>query len=307
MPGRVFVTGASGFVGTAVVNELLSRGYGVNALVRSGSLKAAGEQVRVVSGDLFNSAALDEGVRGCDAVVHLVGIISENPSKGVTFRRIHVEGTRQVADAAGRNGVTRFIHMSALGTRPNAASEYHRTKYEAEEIVRAGTNWTIFRPSMIHGPGGEFTGMLAKWARRQAAPFLFMPYFGAGPLGLGGAGMLQPVHVNDVARAFVDAIANPQAVGQSYELGGGERLTWPELHRAAAEAIVGKRRPVVPLPAWYARALTYIVPRALLPFNRDQVLMSQEDNTADLSKFVGDFGWEPKPFREAFRSYAGTL
>jgi uncharacterized protein YbjT (DUF2867 family) len=308
MPGRVFITGGSGFVGTAVIEALLNRGYGPNALVNRGELKVASDRVTAVHGDLFDAAALDAGLRGCDAVIHLVGIIAEKRSQGVTFERIHVEGTQAVVDAARRNGVRRYVHMSALGTRPDAISEYHKSKWRGEEYVRgSGLDWTILRPSMIHGPRGEFTQMLAGWARGKSAPFLFMPYFGAGLLGTRGAGLLQPVYVSDVARAFVDALEKPQTVGQTYELGGAERLTWPQLHRTAAEAIVGKRRAVLAIPAWYAKALACVAPAALLPFNRDQVLMSQEDVTTDLSEFTRDFGWGPVGFSETIRTYAGQL
>jgi NADH dehydrogenase len=196
--------------------------------------------------------------------------------------------------------------MSALGARPAAVSTYHRTKYKAEQYVRnSGLDWTIFRPSLIHGPGGEFTRMEANWARKTAVPFLFMPYFGAGLFGRGGAGRLQPVYVNDVARAFVDALENPKTIGEVYPVGGTEQLTWPELHRRFAEAVTGNaHRKVVAIPDWYARLLTRLVPRPLLPFTRDQVLMSREDNTTDLAKFKDAFGWEPRPFTAALREYA---
>jgi nucleoside-diphosphate-sugar epimerase len=308
MSGRVFLTGGSGFVGTAVIEELVARGFGVNALVNRGALKVKTGDVRLIRGDLFDDAALDSGMSGCAAVIHLVGIIAENPSHDATFQRIHVQGTKRVVDAAKRAGVKRYVQMSALGTRPRAVSEYHKTKWIAEEYVRvSGLEWTVLRPSMVHGPGGEFTQMLAKWARGKAMPYLFMPYFGAGLFGTGGAGALQPVSVKDVARAFVDALAKPNTIGQTYEIGGAQRLTWPELHRAAAEAIVGKRRAVVPIPTWYAKALTHVVPGALLPFNLDQVIMSQEDSAADLTKFEQDFGWKPAGFREALPEYAGAL
>jgi NADH dehydrogenase len=246
---------------------------------------------------------------GADALIHLVGIIRESPSKGVTFERIHLEGTRAVLEAAKRAGVRRYVHMSALGARPNAHSAYHRTKHAAEALVRGSSlDWTILRPSMIHGPGGEFTRMQVAWAKRQSMPFLFMPYFGAGLFGTAGAGKLQPVYVGDVARAFVDALDNPKAIGQSYDLAGPDVLTWPELHRAVALAAVGKRRPAVPIPAWYASLLTRLVPAPLLPFNRDQVLMSQEDNTTPyVGRFAADFGWQPRPFAETLAAYAGQL
>jgi uncharacterized protein YbjT (DUF2867 family) len=305
MAKRVFVTGGSGFVGQSVIEELLSRGYEVGALSRNGDLNT---NAKVVRGDLFTPAALDEGIAGCDAVIHLVGIIMEKPSAGVTFRRIHVEGTKAVVDAAKRAGVRRYVHMSALGVRPDAASTYHQTKHEAEEYVRAsGLNWTIIRPSMIHGPRGEFTRMQAQWAKKKAMPFLFMPYFGAGVLGLGGAGKLQPVFVGDVARAFVDAVEKPETIGHAYSLAGPDVLTWQELHRTVARAVVGRSRWVVPIPAWYAKMLTHVTPAKLLPFNRDQIVMSQEDNTAELSEFTKDFGWSPRPFGETLASYAQQI
>jgi nucleoside-diphosphate-sugar epimerase len=160
---------------------------------------------------------------------------------------------------------------------------------------------------MIHGPRGEFMQMEAKWARKQAPPYLFMPYFGKGFLGLGGAGGIQPVYVNDVARAFVDAIENPKTTAQTYELGGGEQMTWPQMHKAVARAVVGRDRLTMAIPAWYAKLLTKIAPAAWLPFNWDQVVMSQEENTCDLSPFERDFGWKPAGFAAALNEYAGEL
>ena len=308
MAQRVFVTGAGGFVGSAVLRELAGRSRGINALARHKSPPQIAGDIRAIKGDLFDPAVLDEGMRGCAAAMHLVGIIMEKPGNGVTFQRIHVEGTRGIVDSMRRVGVKRYIQMSALGTRADARSEYHRTKWQAEEIVRgSGLDWTIIRPSMIHGPDGEFMKMEANWARKRAAPFLFMPYFGAGLLGLGGAGRLQPVYVNDVARAFVDAIGNSGTSGKTYELGGSQQLTWPQMHKAVARAIVGRNRLTMPIPAWYARMLAAIVPASMLPFNRDQVIMSQEDNTCDLAEFQRDFGWEPAGFERALHEYARIL
>jgi uncharacterized protein YbjT (DUF2867 family) len=309
MAGRVFVTGGSGFVGSAVIDELVARGHVVNALVNQRGLKDNhGGAVREVKGSLFDSRALDEGIRGCDAVIHLVGIIMETRSKGITFDRIHHQGTVRVVAAALRNGVRRYLHMSALGVRAGAVSDYHRRKYLAEEDVRSSPlEWTIFRPSIIHGPGGEFMQMEAGWARGTKPPFLFMPYFGSGVLGRRGAGSLQPVHVGDVARAFADALTNPKTIREVYPLAGPDVLTWPQMHRIVSRAVIGRDRLTMPIPAWYAALLTRLVPPFALPFNRDQVIMSRENNTCDITKAVDDFGWTPRPFEESLKGYARNL
>lgn len=308
MPRRVFVTGGSGFVGQAAVRELLAKNRSVRALVHSRSIEIAADELELVKGQLLDADALDKGMLGCDAVVHLVGIIMEKPGKGVTFERMHVEATRHVVEAAERNSVRRYVHMSALGSRPDARSRYHQTKFAAEEIVRSSSlDWTIFRPSLIHGPGGDFMKMEAGWARKSAPPFAFMPYFGGGIVGNRGAGRLQPIAVEDVARAFVESLDTARSVRQVYEMGGEQRLNWPEMHQLAAQAIVGHRRWVLPIPAWYAKALTRIAPARLLPFNYDQVVMSEEDNVCDLAAFERDFGWRPEGFASAVAKYAAQL
>jgi NADH dehydrogenase len=308
MAGTVFVTGGSGFVGSAVIDELVSRGYAVRALVRGRPIPDRGGRVSPVSGDLHDPAALDRGMTGCEAVIHLVGIIMEKPAKGITFERIHFQGTQAVVDAAKRANIKRYVQMSAMGTRPDAVSDYHRTKWKAEEYVRAsGLDWTIIRPSMIHGPKGEFMQMEAAWAKKKAMPYLFMPYFGKGATGFAGSGKLQPVYVGDVAKAFVDALEKPQTVGQTYDLGGTDVMDWPTMHRKVATILTGKPRLAMPIPAWYANALTYIAPAALLPFNRAQVQMAREDNTGDNAPLIRDFGWTPRGFEETVKEYAGQV
>lgn len=291
----IFLTGASGFVGRAVLDAAQGRGHAVHALVHRAALEDR-PGVTPFAGGLFDDRALDAAMAGCSVGIHLVGIIDENPRTGVTFERIHVDGTRRVLDAARRAGVKRWIHMSALGARPDAPSAYHRTKFEAEQLVRASSlDWTILRPSMICGPEGQFTRMAIDWARRRRAPWLFMPYFGRGVLGTGGSGRLQPIHVRDVARAFIDAIDNPLTIGQTYDLAGPEVMTWPQLYRLIAEAATGRRCATAGIPIWYAALLARTLPRWALPFNLDQVRMAGEDNTADTGRFVSDFGWSPRP------------
>jgi len=136
---RVFLTGGTGFVGREVTRQLIATGHQVRALVRSGSEPklALPGQVEVHNGDIKDVANLKESLSGCDAVIHLIGIIREFPSKGITFQRLHIESVRTMIAATEAAGIKRFIHMSANGVRPNAQASYHQTKWEAEQLLRA--------------------------------------------------------------------------------------------------------------------------------------------------------------------------
>src|SRR2546427_11580777 len=151
---RVFVTGGTGFVGRTVVQALRAAGCAVRCLVRRGSerdLHGLGAMERV-EGDVMAGQSLAQGMAGCDAVIHLVGIIREHPSVGATFERVHTQGTINVLEAAAAVGARRYVHMSALGTRAGAHSRYHQTKWAAEEAVRASPlPWPSFRPSILYG------------------------------------------------------------------------------------------------------------------------------------------------------------
>ncbi|HET6246370.1 MAG TPA: NAD(P)H-binding protein [Tepidisphaeraceae bacterium] len=305
---RIFITGGAGFVGSAVIDELLAGDFEIMALVNRDELKVQSPRLNYVRGGLFDDRALDTGLAGCDAAIHLVGIIAEKPRAGITFTRMHLEATGKMIAAAKRAGVKRFIHMSALGARADAVSNYHKTKFKAEQALReSGLDWTIFRPSLIHGPGGEFLTMEAAWARGRKPPFVFMPYFGGGLLGRRRPALVQPVYVKDVARAFVRAIDRPQTIRQTYCIGGADQLSWPQMHHVASEIFAGKRKAALGVPGWYAALLTYIVPGKLLPFTRDQVIMGQEDSVCDMSQFTNDLGWTPGGFGQTLREYAAEV
>lgn len=299
---NVLLTGATGFVGREVLKALFAWGHRVRALVRARTT-FGDDRVTAVVGSLNDLPALSDAAAGCDAAIHLVGIIRER--RNATFHSVHVEGTRNVVQACLDRGVRRYVHMSALGTRPPGpgVSAYHRTKYEAEQIVRQSSlAWTVFRPSLIHGSDGEFVQQVGKWARGEAAPWLFMPYFGRGLLGLGSKALLQPVSVQDVARAFAEALTNPASVGQTYDLVGTQQVTWPEMYTILAQTNRWPAKPSIPIPAWYAGLLARCLPAALLPFNLSQVQMARMDNVGDPAPFQSNFGWTPAGLREAVQS-----
>src|SRR5262245_54475407 len=156
---KVFITGATGFVGKGVIQRLRQADHFIRVLVRkrrSPDLSAAHQgKIEAHEGNILDPDSLLRGLDGMDAVIHLVGIISEAGES--TFENIHTLGTQNMVSMAKCAGVRRFVHMSALVARENAISRYHLTKWEAEESVRtAGLDYTIFRPSLIYGPEDHF-------------------------------------------------------------------------------------------------------------------------------------------------------
>jgi uncharacterized protein YbjT (DUF2867 family) len=282
---RVFVTGATGFVGHALVRALCADGHWVRCLVRRGSeLDLRGlTGFERMEGDVMARQSLEEGMAGCDAVVHLVGAIREEPAQQATFERLHVRATLNVLDAAEGAGVRRFLHVSALGARPSSASRYHRTKWTAEEAVRASAlHWTVFRPSAIYGRGDHFVSTLAALVRRLPV----VPVVGTGRQ------RLQPVAVEHVARALARALTLEATVKQTFDVGGPEAVSFVQLLDLVGQAL-GRRRvfkAFVPpaLAAWMTRVPGW-------PVGREELLVLQEDTVCDARPFYAACGIEPLP------------
>lgn len=289
---HVFVTGATGFVGRAVLQRLCAAGHTVRCLVRRGSepdLWGHGAIARI-EGDILTRRGLEEGMAGCDTVVHLVGIIREGRVPGETFERVHVEGTANVLQAATGAGIRRFLHMSALGTRPSAPARYHRTKWAAEEAVRGSAlEWTIFRPSIIYGRGDGLVTMLASMVRRLPA----VPVIGSGRQ------RLQPLPVEQVAAAFVGALDLPATVKQTFEAGGPRPVTMVDLLNLIGAALGHRHVRKVHVPLAVVRPLARWFHRLPgFPITPDQLVMLGEDSVCDSRPFFQTFKLEPLPLAE---------
>ncbi len=291
----IAVTGATGFVGRHIAAVLTRRGHAVRALVRRPiqARTLANLGVELVPGDLADVAALTTLTRGAHAVVHLVGIIVE---KGpATFRAVHVDGTRRVVEAARQAGIERFVHMSAVGARDEpGATLYHRTKWHAEEQVRAsGLSHAVFRPSIISGPESAPIRTLARLHRWSPV----VPVFGDGRFPT------QPVWVEDVALAFALSVEQPTLSG-AFELGGPQVLTYEEFLLAIGRA-AGHPRPLVHMPLALARAAAgaFDLLGAAAPLTSDQLQMLVEGSATPANAIESVFGIRPIPFEQGLNRY----
>jgi NADH dehydrogenase len=290
---RVAITGGTGFVGRHVIELLLRREHEVRALVREpdrhGWLRD--RPVTIVAGDLETPDALHELAEGADVVIHLVGIITEIGRQ--TYERVHVQGTRQVLAAARAASVRRFIHMSALGARPDqAATPYHRTKAAAEELVRtSGIEHVILRPSLIAAPGNEVLQMLVNMLRMSP----IVPVIGNGLY------KLQPIAADDAAEAFALAVEHPGITG-TFDIAGPVALTYHELLDELEDALgVQRRRVAVPVTIVRFSAYAGMVLPNLNPITPDQLQMLLEGNTTTHNAIASTFGITPRPFTEVAR------
>ncbi|GJM19904.1 MAG: hypothetical protein DHS20C14_21170 [Phycisphaeraceae bacterium] len=337
----VAVTGATGFVGRHLVRALLDAGHRVVALARdadkakqtlpSGAL--ADGRVRLVIGNVLGEGVADELVAEADACCHLIGILREAPG-GQTFERVHVRGTERVVRACvarqrASGDRVRYIQMSALGVGGESRVPYLATNFAAEQAVRAsGLDWSILRAGLIHGPDGELMQMLKQLAEGRTAPYFFLPAFvrpkadartlGPAPVPLPipsewETATVAPVHVDDVAGAFVAALERPGAIGEVYHLVGSEELPMKDVMERVRDAVpLGKRgMRVIGIPAQLAamkaRAARMIGMERLLPFDEGMALMAADDATAPHDKAREHLGFEPAPFTPAFETYAASM
>ena len=234
--------------------------------------------------------SVEELLDGVDAVIYNIGILREQPRKGITFERLQYRGAVRVIEAARRAGVSRLLLMSANGVR-KPGTPYQETKYRAEEFARhSGMDVTIFRPSVIFGdPRGTYE-FATQLHREMVSPPLPGIGFHKGWSSETGEILMSPVHVEDVAQAFVEALEDPATIGKTYVLGGPEALSWTDMVKRVAGA-TGKHKTILPMPIGVMRiGATLLDWLPVFPVTRDQLTMLEEGNEAesdDLRKLTG--------------------
>jgi len=278
------VVGGSGFVGRHLVAALAARGARVTVPTRRRERAKhliLLPTVDVIEADVRDSRALAGLAAGRDAVVNLVGILhsrrarpgEEGPNHyGPQFAQAHVELAQSVVAACREAGVSRLLHMSALGAGARAPSEYLRSKGIGEQLVLAADDLaaTVFRPSVIFGPEDRFLNLFARLAA-------LLPVLALGSPGA----RFQPVYVGDVVRAFIAALESREAAGKRYDLCGPREYTLRELLDYVCR-ITGRRRLIVGLPdslSYLQAWMMEFLPVALL--TRDNYASMQVPSVCD--------------------------
>lgn len=294
----VAIIGGTGFIGGYLVDALLAKGHRPSLLVRPGSAAKVRRptECRIVEGDLDAPTALLAVLDGSAAVIYNIGILREFPGKGITFEASQYRGVVTTIEAAKSAGVTRMLLMSANGVK-RPGTPYQETKYRAEEVLQdSGLAWTIFRPSVVFGDPRGTMEIATQLYRDMIRPPLPAVGFHTGLTPSGGAILMSPVHVQDVAAAFVNALDDTDTIGKTFALGGPEALSWTQMLERIAAA-VGKRKLTLPMPISLMKlGATLFDWLPFFPATRDQLTMLAEGNAADPAALQGLIHRDPLPF-----------
>jgi NADH dehydrogenase len=310
---KILVTGGTGVIGAGAIPALLEAGHQVRLLSRGADRGAREypERVEAFAADIGDAGSLAGAAQGCEAVIHITGIVEERPPER-TFEKINIGGTDNILRAAEQAGVRRFIFLSSLGA-DTRESAYHQSKYRAEGLVeKFGGEWLILRPGNVYGPGDDVISKLFKMVRTLPV----IPMVGQGDQPF------QPIWYEDLGRAIARAVDDSTLSGRILELAGTETTTTADLMQRIRE-ITGRHPAQLPLPAWLAQIGTTLAESfggigqsmasmsgVSMPINSSKLQMLVEGNV--IRKPEGNaltevFKISPTPLDKGLRALADEL
>ncbi|MCC6419573.1 MAG: NAD(P)H-binding protein [Gemmataceae bacterium] len=289
-PRKIFLTGASGFIGGHILRALADRGHQVTCLARGRGARAiealALPGVRVVEGEFTRPESYLAHVGGHDVVINAVGIIRE--TAGADFETVHQRAPVALFEEAARTGVGKVVQVSALGADAGARSRYHLTKRAADErLTELGVPHIILRPSIVYGPGDHSMTFFLSLA---AAPITAVPG--------DGAYRVQPIHVDDLVQAVVQAVTRNDLRSAVVDAGGAVAVTFDELLDTLAERLGKPRARKLHLPWWLMRCAAWVTDAlGRGPITGEELGMLRRGSTCDVESFAKTFGFTPVPLR----------
>ena len=270
---KILVTGGTGVVGEAAVTALLAKGHTVRLFSRSASddCRQWPGNIEARDGNVGDAETVRGSADGCDLVLHVAGIVDEQPPE-VTFEKVNVGGTRNMVREAERAGVRRFIYVSSLGC-DTGESDYHRSKLGAEEVVRGfDGEWLVMRPGNVYGPGDDVISLLLKMVRTLPAV----------PVIDGGEDPFQPMWAADLGEAIAVVVERRELSRRVLELAGPESTTMNDVIQRLSR--ITDRSPLrIPVPGFLAEWGTKLAEKVgiELPVNEGQLTMLRERNVIE--------------------------
>ena len=292
----IFITGASGFIGTNLAEKLAKQGYKVKCFVMKSSnisgLKNLG--VEIAYGDITDKASISGAVGKNDIVVHLAAVTSEVSSDYALSRKINVDGTRKLLEACKEKKAKRIIHLTSESTKRKIKGAYARTKAEADELIKGfGVPYTILRPSIVYGAGSR--GLFQK-TLDYIEKLPFVPIIGAGKE------KIIPIHVDDVTDAIIACIESEKTANKEYDLTGATILDFNRFMDSIMEELGVKKRKVhIPFYFVYAavKALSLFMKNP--PVTTDNLLGLKQEVRMDYGEAKKDFGFKPLTFEQGLK------
>jgi len=285
---NVFIAGGTGFIGSYITDALIKVGLTPVVLVRpERANNVVIPQACVMKiGDVLKRETLSAALTDCDAIIYSVGLLRENPFKGITFQKLHVDGLVHCVNAAMEKGIKRFLLISAQGVKPRG-TPYQTTKYKGEQYLKQQPlDWTIFRPSLVFGHPRGRTEFATQLYCQIVRPFFPAPMFFRGfQFRKAGDFSFTPVFVEDLATVIVKSLKRKETFSQTISIGGPDALTWKEIIHTIAEA-VDRRKWTIPVPVWGLWPILMLFDRLpFFPITRDQLIMLLEGNVANSAIF----------------------
>jgi len=293
---KIFVTGATGFLGSYLVSELKRRKLYLKCLVREDSdinlLKKL--KVKLVYGDIRNKNDLKTVLKGVNIVIHLAGIITSSSQN--LYYDVNVRGTKNLIEACKENKVKRFIHVSTQDVVFKRGA-YSISKLQGEEAVKnSKLEFTIFRPTTIYGEGNCGLKNLVDMIKRSP----LIPIMGSGK------NKLQPVYVKDIVKAIVKTIKIDKTIGKVYFLGGAERISFNDLINLILRKLQLKKIKIH-LPLTLVKSMAYLYEKVIPnpTFTVDKITLLTYDKICDNSLAERDLNFKPIDIRSGIKFLIG--